>query len=649
MIPPEPILLISILLQFTATILAVRLVWATGWRLAWSLITGALAFMGVQRSISYFHILTSETYEADIAAELAALAISGLMVAGGTLIGPLFTAARRVENRSREDRKLLQAVVDTVPAMINAKDRDSRYIFINRYQAELYGASAEEAVGRTADEVLSTEHGRHTAALDRKVIETGKTLGPFEETYADASGVERTWLTTKVPLKDTSGRLKNIVTVAQEITKRKQAEATLRRAQDELHRLGRVVNQSANEVYMYDADTFRFVLVNEGARGNLGYSMEELRHMTPWDLKPEFTPSQFKVLVEPLRQRKQWLLSFETIHRRKDGTEYPVEVKLQLSNSEQHPVYLAVIMDITERKRVEEALSNARNDLENRIEEKTRDLRQQITERKFTEIALREALVEADKSNQVKTEFLANMSHELRTPLNAIIGFSDTMREEVFGPLANKKYEGYVDNIHESGQHLLDLINDLLDVSAIEAGKMEFHEDGIDVAGLAETAMRLVRGQAEKGRVRLSDCVGSDLPNLYGDERRMKQILLNLLTNAVKFTPKRGEVTLNAHVAGDGSLVFTVTDTGIGMTEEEITKAMQPFGQVDTSLSRKYEGTGLGLPVTKGLVEAHGGTLEISSEPDKGTTVTIRFPAERVIDASAAEGSAPDKVSLGRS
>ena len=222
------------------------------------------------------------------------------------------------------------------------------------------------------------------------------------------------------------------------------------------------------------------------------------------------------------------------------------------------------------------------------------------------------------------------MSHELRTPLNAIIGFSDTMREQVFGPLSNKKYEDYVHNIYESGEHLMDLINDVLDVSVIETAELKLDEEDVDLARLSEASLQLVRVRAEKSGVRLVNKVGDWLPHLKCDVRRLKQILLNLLDNAIKFTPENGEVTLDAGVRADGTLAFTVTDTGVGMTPQEMEEAMVPFGHGDPTVSRKGEGPGLGLTVTTGLVEAHGATLEIDSVSGQGTTVTVRFPANRV-------------------
>ena len=239
------------------------------------------------------------------------------------------------------------------------------------------------------------------------------------------------------------------------------------------------------------------------------------------------------------------------------------------------------------------------------------------------------AMREAQAANKAKTEFLANMSHELRSPLNAVIGFSKVMMDELFGPLGEPKYEGYVRDIHESGRHLLRLINDILDLAKIEAGKIQLDEQLTDVTETVRFCLKIISDGADTDGVKLLVNIPPDLPMLYADEQRLKQILINLLSNAVKFTEANGEVRLRISVSEHGRFVFEVSDTGIGMAEEDLTRVMEPFTQVDGSLSRKYEGTGLGLPITRSFMELHGGKLELKSRLGVGTTATMIFPACR--------------------
>jgi signal transduction histidine kinase len=252
-----------------------------------------------------------------------------------------------------------------------------------------------------------------------------------------------------------------------------------------------------------------------------------------------------------------------------------------------------------------------------------------------TTTELNGALAAAEAANQAKYNFVTNMSHELRTPLNAIIGFSDMMKGEVFGPLGNDRYREYAADINTSGLHLLDLISDVLDFAKIDAGRLELQEEEVDLHETVSVVHNMVVGLAEGAGVRLIETIPADLPRLYADKRRMRQIILNLLSNAIKFTPRGGEVAIAIATTPDG-LMIRVTDTGIGIAAADIPLALERFGQINNSLTRQYKGTGLGLPITKRFVELHGGKLEIRSEPDKGTTVDIILPQERLRVASAA-------------
>jgi signal transduction histidine kinase len=237
----------------------------------------------------------------------------------------------------------------------------------------------------------------------------------------------------------------------------------------------------------------------------------------------------------------------------------------------------------------------------------------------------------AEAANISKSAFLAAMSHELRTPLNAILGFSEIIGTEVMGPVGVAAYREYADDIHSSGKHLLAIINDVLDMAKIGSGQFELRENDIDMAAIVRDGVNMLRHQAQVSGVSLEISLPALLPLLQGDEIRIRQVLVNLLSNAVKFTPPGGRVRAQVALSADGGLALIISDTGIGMTPEQIKLARQPFRQIDSALARKYEGTGLGVPLADGFMHLHGGHLEITSEPNIGTVITAQFPPERVV------------------
>jgi len=258
-------------------------------------------------------------------------------------------------------------------------------------------------------------------------------------------------------------------------------------------------------------------------------------------------------------------------------------------------------------------------------------------EREAAYDSLRLAKEAAEAGSRAKSGFLATMSHELRTPLNAIIGFSEMMLREVLGTLGNEQYRTYVADIHESGMHLLQIINDILDLSKAEAGKLEIHEEAFDLRDTIRSVRQLISARMCDGGLSDSVELPADLPLLRADERKTKQILLNLVTNAVKFTPSGGHIEIASRFDPETGLVLTVSDTGIGIAPADLARVLEPFEQVDSSFSRSHQGTGLGLPLVKTIVELHGGNLELRSAVGVGTQVSVTFPPQRaVFEPSAA-------------
>lgn len=278
------------------------------------------------------------------------------------------------------------------------------------------------------------------------------------------------------------------------------------------------------------------------------------------------------------------------------------------------PIVLARVRTHLSLKRARDVLGERNRDLEARVAERTREL-----------VGAKEI---AEAASRAKSEFLANMSHELRTPLNAIIGFSDFMTDGSLSPLDGQQYEEFARDINVSGKRLLEVLNDVLDISNIETETLNFHLERMEVVPAIASCLLMIKKRADDADLSVRRHLAMDLPPLDAEPRRFKQIILNLLSNAVKFTQQGGEIGIDARYdEAAGEVVISVSDTGIGINTQDISKILSPFGQADSSISRKFEGAGLGLSLAKAFTELHGGTLGIESDPETGTTVTVRFPA----------------------
>ncbi|HEY9080220.1 transporter substrate-binding domain-containing protein [Magnetovibrio sp.] len=380
--------------------------------------------------------------------------------------------------------------------------------------------------------------------------------------------------------------------LSNEVIARQKSEA-------ELRKLSRAVEQSSSVIYITDIDA-TIEYVNPKFSELLGYTPDEAIGRNAKLLQSGNTPTEvYQDMWQAILSGDEWRGELED--RTKSGEVFWAAVSISPVRDEHNAITHFIAMH------------------------------ENITARKNTEIAMANARQAAELANKAKTDLMANMSHELRTPLNAIIGFSETMKHSVFGPLGNAQYEEYAGFIHSSGTHLLQLINDILDVSAVEAGKLNLREEEVIVQDICAAAMQIISPKADEKCISLKPIDTPDLPMLMADPLRLKQIFINLLSNAVKFTPENGNISCDAHIDEQNKMVLTITDTGIGMDHDGLDKAMTKFGQVDSSLSRTHEGTGLGLPLTQGLVELHGGTMELESAIGKGTKVSLTFPAERVL------------------
>jgi len=389
---------------------------------------------------------------------------------------------------------------------------------------------------------------------------------------------------------DLSRRMGNtVVGTVLDITERKSAEA------ERLELLERI-EKALDEIYVFDDTTLHFEYVNAGALKNLGYTLGEMRGMTPLDIKPVLTEPAFRTMIQPLLDGRQEELLFETVHSRKDGSTYPVEVHLRHSKSERGGKFAAFIMDITERKRMEASLRAAKEG--------------------------------AEAASRAKSEFLATMSHEIRTPLNGVIGFAQLLAMTGL----DETQREYVAGIQQSGENLLLLINDILDLSRIEAGMIQMESVPFSLPDVIESVILSQTSSIIAKNLTLRQELKPLPPVLMGDQLRIRQILLNLLGNAVKFT-EQGSITLSAEVREEQDervlIHLSVSDTGIGIDPEAISRIFDPFVQADQSTTRRFGGTGLGLAICRRLTGMMGGTIEVESTPGVGSTFHLFLPLER--------------------
>ncbi|MEO5337598.1 MAG: PAS domain S-box protein [Magnetospirillum sp. WYHS-4] len=519
-----------------------------------------------------------------------------LLLSAAGVFRPLVRQVRHEMQNQQNTERRLRGILDSALDAIVTIDAQGRIVEFSPSAQSLFGIEAEAAVGRDVADLIVPDRfrERHRRGLEEfQKSGTGRLLGRRVELHARrADGSEFPIELAVAAIQIEDQRL--FTAFIRDVSAHRAAE-------DARRKLTRAVEQSPVSIMITDRGG-RIEYVNPKFETVTGYGMAEIQGQTPAFLKSGDMPEDaYRELWKTVAAGGEW--RGELHNRRKDGSLFWEFASISPVKDRAGEVthYIAVKEDITERKAAEQAL--------------------------------REAKEQAEYANRTKTEFLANMSHELRTPLNAIIGFSDLMSGQIFGPLGRPEYLEYAKDINDSGRHLLDLINDILDVSRLEIQELDLDDRPLDVADIGEFCLGLVRSRATNAGLALKLELAEPLPRINGDERRIKQVLLNLLTNAVKFTPEGGRITLSAGVEKDGWFAFRVADTGIGIAPEDIETALSTFGQVDGSLARKYEGAGLGLPLARRLTEAHGGRLLMESQVGLGTTVTVLLPPERVAEA----------------
>ncbi len=497
------------------------------------------------------------------------------------------TERKRVEIALAESHAMLVSVINaTQEDSVMLVAADGTIQVANERAARSFGRTAADIRGRELCALISTESH---ALWQSRLNQVATTNQPLCFEHSRGGIVFDAHLS---PASSHAGRLVGVAVFERDVTARKKVEISLRL-------LTRAIEQSPLSVVITDRQG-RIVYVNPHFVAATGYSAESVFGKDPSLFKSGYTtPGEYRRLWDTITSGQVWQGEFH--NRMKNGELHWESASIGPVRDEQGRVthFVAVKEDITRRKRAE--------------------------------IELLAAKERAEAASLSKSQFLATISHELRTPLNAILGFSEVIKDGQGNPEAVARAGDYARHIHSNGTHLLGLINDLLDLAKIEAGKFELHEEFVDIDEVVFAAMEMLRSRSEAGGLTMIAEIMPNLPLLRADDRALRHILINLLSNAVKFTPEGGQIVVSAKIDDRGLMTLAVVDTGIGIAEADIAKALEPFGQIDNALSRRHDGTGLGLPLCRSLVERHDGHLEISGAPGVGTTVTVRLPRDRIV------------------
>lgn len=481
---------------------------------------------------------------------------------------------------------------------------------------EFFGRKAEQIVGHTLEDILDGENARYLLQSFDVAISKGLPVTiPALPTFPGNFPVPSFWIN---PVLGADGRVELIDVMAQP---GKADESALQRERDDaLLLLTSIFDVSEIGIVVTDHNR-RIVKVNDSFVRIYGWERDELMGHDIVDIIEAGEQEQAR------RNYDEFIGS---------GIRSSGEMRLmRRDGSIANALFTTATLELSQRRRFQVTTV------------------MDITLRKQMEVSLRLAKEQADAANHAKSAFLANMSHELRTPLNAIIGFSEMMVKETFGPLGHAKYQEYLGDIHMSARHLLEIINEVLDMSKIEAGRVELDEQEIDVGALINSVIRIMASRAFSSGLEIQEQIAPGMPLLYADPRLVRQILINLVTNAVKYSRRSGDIQVSAALTDKGEVRITVADQGVGIPKERIKEAMEPFGQIhDPTRSQAFQGTGLGLPLAKAMAEMHDGVLLLESDVGKGTTVTITFPRRRnrfQTQVDAAEENPAENIEIAHS
>lgn len=467
-------------------------------------------------------------------------------------------------------------------------------IACNNKALKFFGKSKDALIGQCFIALMDPENGAHLnyslgVALEKKMPITVKSL----PTFPGEVFIPGFWIN---PIVSDDGNILYVDVIAQpSITD----EHTVQRERDDALRLLTSIFDVSEIGILVTDHNRRIVKVNDNFVRTFGWERDELVGHDFLDILTDGERQQATLNHEEFLRTGVRSTGEMKIVRRDGGVANALYTSATLELSQRRRFQVTTVMDITIRKQME--------------------------------LSLRFAKEQADAANHAKSAFLANMSHELRTPLNAIIGFSEMIVSHMYGELGHPKYDEYLGDIHLSAKHLLEIINEVLDMSKIEAGRVDLDEQDVDIAALIDSVSRIMDSRIISSGIRIVQNLENDLPRLRADPRLVRQILINLLTNAVKYSESDSVITVKASIAPDGDMLLVIADTGVGIPKDRIAEAMEPFGQLkDPRISTKYQGTGLGLPLAKAMAELHGGTLSVESDTGMGTRVSVYFPKNRV-------------------
>lgn len=679
------------------------------------------------------------------------------------MIGIFNDISERLEAQRelQRERDFATGLLNTAPVIVLLLDPEGRIRYVNPYFERLTGFDLNGIENRDWFETFLPEDDRtRIRHLFKRIVDDGSLHGNVNPILI-RSGERRQIEWHSQTMFDDPGRITGVLVIGLDVTDQLRINQDLIRREAELEQFKATLDQTLDSVFMFDADTLRFTYCNQGAVNHLGYSAEELLGLHPYDLKPEFSERQFRALIASLRSGERDRLTFESIHRHRDGREMPVDILLQyVEPSDEAPRFVSVVRDISKRKHAEQALHNLNRELERRILERTAELERQsrrnayivdaamdgffsadrqgrvidcndaycqmlgylreelltlsipdieaietqeeiqthiatliaegqdrfdtrhrrkdgtlidvevnvmlkhiedqpqffafvsdISERKRSEALLINARKDAERANQAKSEFLSRMSHELRTPLNAILGFGQLLESDPDRPLSQMQADN-VQEILRAGDHLLALVNEVLDLSRIESGHISITLEPLPVADIIQSCIKQISVLAERRGIQIrcnlqQDCI------VLADPIRLKEVLLNLLSNAVKYNREGGRVDVASRRIDDVSIEVAITDTGPGIPAEFMPRLFRPFERLESAY-QGIEGTGIGLALVKRLVEAMDGEIGVASRPDEGskfwfTLRSVDFPAQTLPDLSAASPEPRPPAEIGHS